>query len=305
MDPQPVVSIVTPCLNSGRFIERTIESVLSQDYQNIEYIVMDGGSSDGTIEILERYRGRLDYVSAPDKGPTDAVNRGFQRSRGSIFAWINADDEYLPGAVSCAVRSLTSHPDADVVYGEGIWTDESGVELGRYPTIAPYRANMFEQECGICQPTAFMRREAFAEAGLLNVRRASCFDYDLWVRMARRHRFLAVPQVLAASRMHRDNITLKNRRRGFLENIDLLRREYGYVPVNWVYGYLSFLRDGRDQYFEPLRHSPAVYLVSLPVGCVYNYRHLWRYWKEWISRLRIENLLRAWKEGEDCRREER
>ena len=305
MEEPPLVSIVTPCLNARRFIERTIESVLTQDYPRIEYIVMDGGSTDGTLEILERHRERLDYFSAPDKGPTDAVNRGFARSTGPIFAWINADDEYLPGAITAAVHYLTAHPEADVVYGEGIWSDENGNEIGRYPTVSPYRAEMFEQECGICQPAVFMRREAFAEAGQLDPRRNSCFDYDLWIRMARKHHFLAVPEVMAASRMHRENDTLANRKRVFQHNISLLREAYGYVPVNWVYGYLSFLRDGREQYFEPLRHSPAVYLASLAVGSVYNYRHPVRFWKEWASRLRPGNLRRVWKKRPACPGKER
>jgi len=301
LEELPQVSIVTPCLNSKRFIERTIESVLAQDYPRIEYIVMDGGSTDGTLEILERYRGRLQFFSAPDKGPTDAVNHGFARSHGPIFAWINADDEYLPGAVSTAVRHLEAHPETDVVYGEGIWTDENGKEISRYPTIAPYRADMFEQECGICQPSVFMRREAFAEAGQLNTSRNFCFDYDLWVRMARSSIFLAIPDVLSTSRMHSGSGTLAQRRLVFRDNISLLREAYDYVPVNWVYGYLSFLWDGRDQFFEPLRYSPVVYLSSLAVGSYYNYRHLGRYWKEWGSRLRPGNLLRIWRENQACR----
>jgi hypothetical protein len=154
---------------------------------------------------------------------------------------------------------------------------------------------MFAQECGICQPAAFLRRAAFFAAGGMKTDENSCWDYDLWIRIARRHRFLAVPEVMAASRMHRDSITLAGRRQVFQQNIRLLRREYGYVPVNWVYGYLSFLRDGRDQFFAPLRHSPLVYLGSLAAGSFYNYRHLWRFWKEWGSRLRIDNILRVWK----------
>ncbi len=296
MEPLPLVSIVTPCLNSVRFIERTIESVLSQDYPEIEYVVMDGGSTDGTLDILNRYRGRLEYFSEMDGGASDAINRGFARSKGSIFGWLNADDQYLPGAVSAAVRHLLQHQEADIIYGEGIWTDDTGREIERYPTVTPYRGDMFERECGICQPASFMRREAFAAAGLLNVKRNSCFDYDLWVRMARKCRFLAVPEVLATSRMHKQNETIGNRRRVFQQNICLLREAYGYVPVNWVYGYLSFLRDGRDQYFEPLRHSPAVYLGSLAVGSLYNRKHLWRYWKEWGSRLKIAKLASLWAE---------
>src|ERR1700736_4205929 len=125
MDQRPLVSIVTPCLNAVRFIARTVESVLEQDYPNVEYIVMDGGSTDGTLAILERYRDRLHCVSGRDGGVADAVNRGFLSSRGSIFAWLSADDTYLPGAISAVVRRFVSSPDLDVVYGEGLWIDEN------------------------------------------------------------------------------------------------------------------------------------------------------------------------------------
>src|SRR5579884_1070248 len=102
----PTVSIVTPSYNMGHFIEATIESVLSQDYPSIEYIVMDGGSTDGTLDILRRYAGALKWYSQEDNGAGDAINRGFESSRGDIFAYLNADDFYLPGAVSTAVRYL-------------------------------------------------------------------------------------------------------------------------------------------------------------------------------------------------------
>src|SRR5215467_10641711 len=104
MEQPPLVSIVTPCLNAARYITCTVESVLNQDYPCIEYIVMDGGSTDGTLDLLRTWEGRLHYVSAPDGGAADAINLGFQRSHGTIFAWLNADDTYLPGAISTAVR---------------------------------------------------------------------------------------------------------------------------------------------------------------------------------------------------------
>jgi glycosyltransferase involved in cell wall biosynthesis len=286
MSKPPLVSIVTPTYNSGRFLERTIKSVLAQDYPFVEYIVMDGGSTDDTVSILERYRDKLIYFSAPDKGPADAVNQGFQRSAGSILGWLNADDEYSPKAISTTVRHMTEQPEAGVIYGQAVWIDENGAQIAPYPTTTPYQERMFEQECGICQPAAFLRREAFFDAGGFKVDQNSCWDYDLWIRISRKHRFLAVPETLAYSRMHRASITLGGRRKVFEQNIALLRREFGYVPVNWVYGYLTFLRDGRDQFFEPLQHSALTYLGSLVVGSYYNYRHLWRYWKEWASRLR-------------------
>lgn len=298
MDPtaipaEPLVSIVTPAYQAGRFIEQTIQSVLAQDYPNIEYIVMDGGSNDGTLEILERYRDRLTYVSAPDRGAPDAINRGFARSGGEIFAWLNADDLFLPGAIRTIVRHLAASPQVDVVYGEGNWIDEEGQTMGRYPTVSPYRPESFRQECGICQPAAFLRRGAFLAVGMLEPDLHLTFDYDLWIRLSRNHRFEAIPEVLAASRMHRDNKTLGSRETVFDENIAILRRHYGYVPVNWVYGRLIHRRDGRDQFFEPLRHNPFTYLASLPAGMRYNYRRPWRYLREWAGRLTRESLRRA------------
>jgi glycosyltransferase involved in cell wall biosynthesis len=292
MAPQPIVSIVTPSFNSAAYIERTIESVLSQDYPRIEHIVMDGASTDGTVAILERYSDQLQFISAPDRGVVDAINKGFAMSKGDILAWLSADDEYLPGAVSTAVRALRDHPDASVVYGGGTWVDAHGTEIGPYPVLAPYRREAMADECGICQPAAFMRREAMEEAGWLDPTLNFAFDYDLWIRLAARHPFVAIPERLALSRMHHENKTLGKRREILRENIAVLRRHYQYVPVKWIYGYLSFLRDGRDQFFEPLRHSPVVYGAALAAGSVYNFRKLWRYWREWASPL-AGNLRRA------------
>jgi glycosyltransferase involved in cell wall biosynthesis len=290
MDQGPLVSIVTPCLNAAQYIGRTLESVFSQDYPNIELLVMDGGSTDGTVEILKGLGGRVHYVSAPDGGAADAVNRGFRRARGSIFAWLSADDTYLPGAVSAAVRQFMAMPNASVVYGEGMWIDADGRIIGRYPTLSPYDARNWQRECFVCQPATFIKSAAFDAVGMLNTKLHSAFDYDLWIRLSQRHSFVAIPQTLAASRMHPANKSLGKRQLAFKEAMATLRHHFGYIPVNWIYGYLMFLRDGRDQFFEPLRHSAATYLASLPVGSYYNYRHPVRFWSEWLSRI----LKRGW-----------
>jgi glycosyltransferase involved in cell wall biosynthesis len=291
-ESSPLVSIVTPVYNAAPFIRRTIESVLSQDYPRIEYIVMDAGSTDGTIEILKSYGARLNYVSEPDQGAADAINRGFLRSVGKIFAWLNADDVYLPGAVTTVARYLNGSPQSGVVYGGGIWVDENDAVLGRYPTQSPYSAAALEHECFICQPAAFMTRTAFESVGLLNPKLMCSFDYDLWIRVSRTYPFLALSETLATSRMHSQNKSLKQRAAVFQETIALLQQHFGYVPLNWVYGYLSYLRDGRDQYFEPLRHSPLIYLESLLVGSYYNWRQAVRFWQEWAGCLTIRNLSR-------------
>jgi hypothetical protein len=189
-----------------------------------------------------------------------------------------------------AVSTLLSTPDASVVYGEGLWIDEDGNHLRRYPTVSPYRAAMLERECCICQPTTFLRREVFKAVGMLDESLRCSFDYDLWIRLARDREFIALPEVLAGSRMHRANKSLSQRRLVFEETMWLLRRHFGYVPVQWVYGYLSFLRDTRDQYFEPLHHSALTYLASLPIGSYYNRRRIWSYWMEWGSHLVMRKL---------------
>lgn len=290
LSQQPLVSIVTPCLNAARFISHTIESVLAQDYPNIEYLIMDGGSTDETLDVVKRYERRLRWHSGPDSGTADAINRGFQESNGSILAWLNADDTYLPGAVSAAVERFLLMPDAAVVYGEGVWIDENGDTLGRYPTRAPYSPDLFERECGLCQPAAFIRRTAFEEAGPVDTTLQSAFDYDLWIRLSKQWPFVAIPTCLATSRMHEANKSLGNKGQMFQESMAVLRKHYGYIPVSWVYGYLSFLRDGRDQFFKPLRHSAVVYAGSLPTGIWYNWRHGWRYLRDWMSPLRLGNL---------------
>lgn len=289
----PLVSVVTPSFNTGRFLEETIQSVLTQDYPSIEYIVMDGGSTDGTIDILNSHAHQLTYVSAPDGGVADAINRGFAKVKGEILAWLSADDTYLPGAVTSAVNALAANPEAAVAYGAGYWTGLGGELLGRYPT-ASYDPSMFTRECAVCQPACFIRREAMEAVGLLNSELRVSFDYDLWIRLAKRYRFIHIPEYLATSRMYPENKTLRNRPTVFKESMALLTQHYGYVPVRWVYGYLSFLRDHRDQFFEPLRYSITTYLLSLPAGIRYNYRHPLRYWVEWISPIKSGNLPRNW-----------
>jgi glycosyltransferase involved in cell wall biosynthesis len=291
-EPDPrLVSIVTPCLNAASYLEQAIESVLAQDYPRIEYIVMDGGSTDGTLDILRRYEGRLRWISERDRGTPDAINRGFRLTKGEIFTYLNADDMYLPNAVSAAVRAFREHPDAAVIYGGAWWVDEIGQRIAPYP-VHDFDRTLLARECYICQPAAFLRREAFENAGGMDPDLNLTFDYELWMRLSRVHEFRRIEEDLALSRMHRTNKSLGQRREVFRETFRVMRRHYSYIPFQWVYGYLCFQADGRDQFFEPFQPSVLRYLQSLPRGLILNRTAMFRYLSEWFRAMSWAGLRR-------------
>ena len=291
MPEEPLVSIVTPSYNMASFLPEAIESVLSQDYPRIEYIVMDGGSEDGTVDILQRYKDRLQFVSQRDGGAADAINQGFRKSQGTILGWLNADDTYRPAAVSAAVRKFLEEPQADVVYGEGYLVDRQGDVIRPYAT-QPFSRDAFRRECYICQPAAFFRRSAFEDAGMLNAALHSAFDYDLWIRLSKDYDFVRLPQFLANSRMHRDTKTLGNRAQVYSECLAILRQHYGYAPFPWIYSSTCYRVDKRDQFFDTLRPSFGKYLLSLVFGCWYNRRHPLRFLRDWAAAMTWSGLLR-------------
>lgn len=279
---RPVVSIVTPTFQMARFLGETIDSVLGQDYPFIDYIVMDGGSTDGTVEMLRRYEGRLRYWSAPDGGQADAINKGFRHARGRIFAFLNADDTYLPGAVGKAVSSLATNPDCGLVYGEGRHVFEDGTTMARYPTL-PYAPDTLAYNCYICQPTVFLWSDVFESVGMMSTS-VIALDYDLWIRISRQgYAFLRIEEELATSRMYRDNKTLRERGAVYRDIIRIVKRHYGYVPYSWLFGYACYLVDGKDQVFEQTSSSNWKILVSLALGARYNTRQMRRYFGEWAT----------------------
>jgi glycosyltransferase involved in cell wall biosynthesis len=281
-EPDALVTIVTPCLNAAAFLEQTILSVLEQDYPRIEYIVMDGGSSDGTMDILRKYEHALRWESGPDRGTADAVNRGFALGTGEILGFLNADDLYLPDAVSAAVRFLRENCEADGVYGDGWWIDRDGARLAPYP-VRDFDRTLLERECFICQPASFFRREPFENSGGLDPDFNLTFDYEFWLRLTRTYSLRRIDATLAESRMHAANKTLSQRDRVFRETFKVLKRDCGYVPFQWIYSYLCFRGDARDQFFEPFRPSVLRYLESLPVGLWTNPGAMGRYLADWAN----------------------
>ena len=222
---QPLVTIVTPSFNQRQFIEATIRSVLDQDYPAIEYIVMDGGSTDGTLDILRRYDDRLTWVSAADRGQADAINRGWRRGSGEILAWLNSDDTYLPGAVSAAVAGLNAHPEAVGVYGDCDYIDEHGRAIDAHSSAAfDYAALVRTALTPIAQPTAFLRRSAVEAIGYLDADLSMVLDLDLWLRVGLLGPLVYLPLRLACFREHVSSKTVAQQSQAAPEILATYRR---------------------------------------------------------------------------------
>ncbi len=180
---KPLVSIVTPAFNSARFIERTIASVMTQDYPRVEHIVVDGGSTDGTLDILRRYP-HLRWISEPDRGQSDAINKGLRMAQGEILAWLNADDTYNPGAISTAVQWLQSHPDVGLVHSDYHVIDEEDRHLYTLHAIDFELDQLFLTNEIPGQFTAFWHRTIRDRVGDLDEGLHYVMDYDYWLRIA-------------------------------------------------------------------------------------------------------------------------
>lgn len=224
LDGRPLVSIVTPSMNQGRFIRDAIESVLAQDYPFIEYLVVDGGSTDETLDVLRSYGSRVAWISEPDRGQSDAINKGWRRSRGSILSWLCADDGLYQGAVSRIVDAFAKNPDAGLVYGRGHLVDLDGVTLASSPLGARDAHTLVHHADFICQPSAFATRAAVESAGFVDESLTWVMDWDLFIRISRIAPLVYVPDVLAWIRTHDQTKTNQGGHARFREIVRVIRR---------------------------------------------------------------------------------
>ncbi len=232
----PLVSIVTPSYNQGRFLQRTIESVLNQTYPKIEYMVMDGGSSDESVEILRSYGDRFHWVSEKDEGQTDAINKGFSRSHGEILAYLNSDDVLQPEAVEKIVNFLSNHPEVDLVYGDAYYIDQDDRVTGMYRT-REYSFRCLTGEDFICQPASFWRRRIAERVGPFDNSLYIVMDYDYWLRIAiAGGTIVHLNEILASSRLYPETKTLSARERVFSEIIKISKKHIGFVHHNYFLG---------------------------------------------------------------------
>ena len=229
MAESPLVSIVTPSFNQARYLEATIKSVLEQDYPRIEYIIVDGVSTDGSVDVIKKYAGRLAWwVSEQDKGQTDAINKGFSRAKGEILAWINSDDTYNLHAVGQAVKYLLENPEVGLVYADCNFINENGQVIGKFNAAQTDYRRLREGYVHIPQQTMFFRAKYWKEFGPLDPSFYFAMDYDLWTRIARHAPFKYLAgQMWANFRLHTSGKTVAADDRCWPEMIRVHYRDGG------------------------------------------------------------------------------
>lgn len=267
----PLVSIVTPSLNQGRFLRAAIDSVLGQGYPRIEYVVMDGGSTDESRAILQSYGERVRWVSQPDGGQADAINKGFARCRGEIRGFLNSDDVLLPDAIARVVAHFEDHPDCDLVYGRAHYLDEEGHVTGSYATAEYSFDRLMHSNC-ICQPAAFWRTRIAERVGSFNEDLRWALDYEYWLRIDRAGgRIEHIDDVLGAWRVYPDIKSRRDRGGVYREIVRVCERHGGYVSLHWLLGSWHHRVEERTDGWAPsLRWLPGGYRR------VARLEHLWR-----------------------------
>ena len=225
----PPVAIVTPSYNTGPFVGAAVKSVLDQDHLRVDYVVMDGGSTDNTVDVLRSFGPRLRWVSRRDRGQSDAINRGFAQTTGDVLGWLNSDDTYARGALRAAAEFFAAHPDVEMVYGDADFIDARGERIGRCAHVEPTfsRRRLLHYCDFIVQPAAFFRRGAFEAVGGLDPTLNWAMDYDLWLKFAEaRFKVAYLPRVLANYRWLGDSKSAAGGW-GRLREIDLVARRHG------------------------------------------------------------------------------
>ena len=228
------ISVITPSFNQGQFLERTIKSVVDQDYDQIELIVMDGGSEDNSLEVIKKYSHSIfHYESKPDGGQTNAVNSGIKIATGEIIGWLNSDDVYYPETLSVVAEIFKTHPEVNIIYGNADHIDENDEYIEIYKT-EPWDYEKLKNICYICQPAVFFRSSVVGKYGPLDQTLDFCMDYEYWLRLGQREKFYFFQRKLAGSRLYTSNKTLGSRLKVHTEIVRMFKNKFGSVPYRWI-----------------------------------------------------------------------
>ena len=236
-------SVITPSYQQGQFIERTIQSVITQSGVAIDYVICDGGSRDETLSILKRYQDCLRWISEPDRGQADAVNKGLSMTTGDIIAWINSDDVYYHNAFKTVSACFEADSDVMAVYGQADWIDEHDRVIAAYP-VRPWSYRQLKRDCYLCQPAVFFRRQLIDTLGVLDSQLQYCMDYELWLRYGRQYPFTYLPTKLADSRVYASNKTFGGQLAAHHEANYMLKEKIGRSNERLIFGYSKLQTEG-------------------------------------------------------------
>jgi len=288
LSDRPLVSIITPSYNHAPFLQRTIESVLGQTYSELEYLIVDGGSTDETLDILRSYGDRIRWISELDSGQTEAINKGLQTASGEIVGYLNSDDILHSRAIERIVDHFRNNPACDLVYGDAEYIDEDDRVIGKYGT-ADYSFERLLEDCCICQPAAYWRASAGTAVGPFDESLQYAMDYDYWLRFDRTGFTIQhLPQTIAQSRLHPGAKTLRARRAIYAEIFDVCCRRADYISRSYVDGYWQHL-----VYEQP--HGPFRILGYVPIvrTLLVSLHHRWLNRQRYVRRQWIEARART------------
>lgn len=261
-------SIIIPSFQQAEFIERTILSILNQEGDfEVECIVMDGGSSDGTIEVLKKYEDRISWVSEPDEGQSDAINKGWKRATGDIITYLNSDDTYQPGAFAFVNQFFKHHPNFKWVYGKAHIIDRHDQPIRRWITcyknylLRKYSYKKLLAENFISQPAVFLRNQVVCEMGFLDVNQHLVMDYEYWLRIGAKYPAGVIPEYLANFRWYENSKSGQTFKKQFHQELEVAKKyakgkkwpillhTFNYYKIVGIYTLLSWVRRNKDRIF--------------------------------------------------------
>lgn len=242
MEHKSQITVITPSFNQKNFIERTIHSVLDQEVDfPVEYLVMDGGSTDGTVDVLKKYEGKLKWISQKDCGQSDAINKGMDLAQGEIVAWLNSDDTYLPGTLQKVKNYFDTYPENQWLYGNCKIIDENDREIRKsitfYKNILSrhFNYNTLLIENFISQPSVFFKTELFNRAGKLTHNLHYAMDFDLWIRFAKSGKPIVIRDNLACFRIHENSKSTQNFKNLFTEQYQVHQKHDNRKVLLWIH----------------------------------------------------------------------
>ena len=259
----PKISIITPSYNQCQFIERTINSVLAQSVYDLQYLVIDGASTDETVKILRRYSDRFYWVSEKDLGHSHAINKGILLSKAPVIGWLNSDDIYYPDALTVVLEYFNTHQEIDVVYGNANHIDSDDNFMEKYPT-ENWDWERLKITCYISQPATFIRRSVFDRFGFMDMHLKQSMDYEFWLRIGKSGvRFAHIPYLLAATRLHSNAFTISSKVACHKAINDITRQHLGATPDAWIFNYAHAVADTRGvRRSDRIRYAVAISVLS-------------------------------------------